>query len=225
MKNIIIVGSGAVAAELTSYIDDQNKHTGGEDRLDILGYLDLEENIPRYWARYKLKKPVLSNIYDYKAKEGDHFIVGISNIDFREKMMMVLKEKNATISGFIHHTAIIAETAKMGSGNIVYPHCLIGPGADIGNNNFITSYSFISHDCRIGDNNFFATAGLSGNSSIGSNNYFGIRSTVLPNIVIGNKNTIQAGMIVDKNIGDDSIVFHRFKEKVIAAGGLGKNNE
>jgi UDP-3-O-[3-hydroxymyristoyl] glucosamine N-acyltransferase len=80
----------------------------------------------------------------------------------------------------------------------------------------LTSYSFISHDCKIGNNNFFSTAGLGGNVTVGNNNFFGIRATVLPNISIGDKNTIQAGMIVDKEVKNDNIVFHRFKEKVIA---------
>ncbi|MEG2471573.1 MAG: hypothetical protein RSA75_09950 [Bacteroidales bacterium] len=47
-------------------------------------------------------------------------------------------------------------------------------------------------------------------------NYFGIRGTTLPNIEIGSKNTIQAGMIVDKNIENESTCFYRFKEKVLA---------
>jgi len=216
MKNVIIVGSGAVAAELTSYMDDHNKHVSMNDKLNVLGYLDSEENISKYWAKYKFKKPVISDIYSYNVDEGDHFVIGISNIDFREKMMRVLKEKNAIILNFIHPSAIVAESAIIGEGNTIYPFCIIGPNTVIGNNNLITAYSFISHDCKVGDNNFFSTVGLSGNVSVGNNNFFGIRSTVLPYFSVGNGNVIQAGMIVDKDVENSSTVFHRFKEKIIA---------
>lgn len=40
----------------------------------------------------------------------------------------------------------------------------------------------------------------------------GIRVTTVPDIIIGNRNKIQAGMIVDKNVGDDSTLFYRYKE-------------
>ncbi len=214
--NIIIVGSGAVAAELTSYIKDHNKHVDREHRLDILGYLDSEENVQKYWAKYKLEKPVLASVDTYEVKEDVFFILGISNIPFREKMMTALKAKGGRVVGFTHYNSIIADSATIGSGNIIYPNCIIGPNTTIGNNNLITAYSFISHDCSVGNSNFLSTAGLSGNVTIGNNNYFGIRATVLPHVSIGNDNTIQAGMIVDKDVADNAVVFHRFKEKVIA---------
>lgn len=213
--NVIIVGTGAVAAELTSYIEDQNRHGAGEP-LTLLGYLDSEENIEKYWAKYKLEKPVLADVQSYEIKEDDHFIIGISNLGFRMQMIDALKAKGANIIAFTHYSSIVAATAKLGTGNIIYPHCIIGPNTEIGDFNLVTSYSFISHDCVIGSNNFFSTAGISGRVSVGDNNFFGIRSTVIPHVAIGSGNTIQAGMMVDKNVDDDTTVFYRFKEKVMA---------
>ncbi|MEO7044419.1 MAG: hypothetical protein ABI091_03880 [Ferruginibacter sp.] len=214
-KNIIIVGSGAVAAELTSYIEDQNKNSKG-DYFEILGYLDEMENVPRYWAKYRLKKPVISDIANYKVQDDDHFIIGISSISFRQKMIDILIKKGGHIIGFAHYTSIIADTATIGSGNIIYPYCIIGPNAILRDNNMLTSYSFVSHDCAIGNNNFFATSGISGRVRIGDQNFFGIRSTVLPDISIGDRNSIQAGMVVDRNVGNECTIFHRFREKIIA---------
>jgi UDP-3-O-[3-hydroxymyristoyl] glucosamine N-acyltransferase len=216
MRNTIIVGSGAVAAEVTSYIQDSNTHASDERQLNILGYLEFEENISKYWSKYKFQKPVLSDIYKYNIQKDDHFIVAIANVEFRAKVIEILKDRKASIIGFIHCSVIIADSARLGIGNIIYPHCIIGPNATIGNNNLLTSYSFISHDCVVGDNNLFSTSGISGNVTVGGNNFFGIRATVLPNISIGDRNVIQAGMIVDKEVGNDSTVFHRFREKVIA---------
>jgi len=214
--NVIIVGSGAVAAELTSYIEDSNKYLAEENRLNLLGYLEFQENIAKYWAKYKLQKPVLGDIHSYEVNPGERFIIGIADVAFRKKMLTILASKGAEVIGFIHHSTIIAESCEIGKGTIIYPYCIIGPNTVLGENNFITSYSFISHDCIVGENNFFSTTGLGGRVVVGNNNFFGIRSTVVPGISIGSGAVIQAGMMVDKNVDDSSTVFYRFKEKIMA---------
>jgi bifunctional N-acetylglucosamine-1-phosphate-uridyltransferase/glucosamine-1-phosphate-acetyltransferase GlmU-like protein len=57
---------------------------------------------------------------------------------------------------------------------------------------------------------------LCGHTTVGDDNYMGIRATTVPEISIGDRNKIQAGMILDKNVGDDSTVFYRYKEKLLA---------
>jgi len=93
---------------------------------------------------------------------------------------------------------------------------MIVANTEIGNHNLITSYSFISHDCKIGNGNFFSTAGLAGRITIGDNNFFGIRSTVIPHVSIGSSNVVQAGMIVDKSVKDNTTIFYRYKEQILA---------
>ena len=53
-------------------------------------------------------------------------------------------------------------------------------------------------------------------TEVGHGNLFGINSATIPSIKVGNNNKIAAGMVLDQNIGDDSVVFYRFKERVIA---------
>jgi len=216
MRNIVIVGSGAVAAEVSSYIEDNNKHIPVDDQLQIRGYLEFEENITKYWSRYQFQQPVLGDIHNYQIQENDHFIVGIANIGVRKEMVGYLNKRACKTIDFVHYTSIIATSARIGKGNIIYPHCIVGPNTNIGEHNLLTSYSFVSHDCSLGNFNLFSTSGIGGNVKVGSENFLGIRATILPHVSVGDGNIIQAGMIVDKNLGDGSTIFHRFKEKVIA---------
>lgn len=216
MNSIIIVGTGAVSSELTSYIEDQNNNVEENRKLEIKGYLESEENIEKYWKKYKLKKPVLADISSYEIEQGDKFLIGISHLEFRMRAIEVLRGRNAEIIGFTHYTAIIADSAEIGEANIIYPFCIIGPNCKVGNNNLVTSQSMLSHDCNIGNNNFFSSVAISGRVTIGNDNFFGVRSTVIPHITIGSANTIQAGMVVDKDVADGSTVFYKYKEKVIA---------
>ena len=216
MKNIFIVGTGAVAAELTSFIDDHNTKIKADDRINLIGYIEYEYNIEKYWAKYKMKAPVLCDIDAFVPTANEEVLIGISDIPFRNMIINRLKEKNARFANFTHYSVVIPDSVDLGIGNIIYPFCLLGPNTHIGNFNMITSYSFISHDCTIGNGNFLSTTGLAGRIRIGDGNFFGIRTTVIPNVTIGNNNVIQAGMVVDKSIKDDTTVFYRYKEQVLA---------
>lgn len=216
MKKIVIIGTGAVAAELTSYIEDNNKHTNSESQIELLGYIDYEYNIEKYWKKYQLQKQVLGDIDNYNFGSEIEVLIGISDIKFRNEIISKLESKGVVFFQFIHHSVIIPKTIEIGKGNIIYPFCIIGPNTKLGDFNMVTSYSFISHDCVIGNGNFFSTAGIAGRVLIGDYNFFGIRSTVIPHVTIGNKNLIQSGMVVDKSIKDETTVFYRYKESIIA---------
>lgn len=216
MRNVVIVGTGGCASEVTFYIKDNNARLGKDQQINILGYLDYEDHLKKHYDNYKFDKPVLGDIDSYIPKDNEEVLLAVANIKFREKVINIMNNKNAKIGRFIHHSSIIPENADLGIGIIVYPFCVIEDYATIGNYNILTTYSFISHDCKVGNNNFFSTSGLAGNVIVGDNNYFGIRSTVIPSVEIGNNNIIQAGMTIDKNINDDTTVFYRYKEKVLA---------
>jgi sugar O-acyltransferase (sialic acid O-acetyltransferase NeuD family) len=213
MTNLIIVGSGAVAAELCSCINDINKF--GDEKINIIGFLDKQKKIfDENSIKYKFTQPFLGTFDEFEFIENYKYILGFANIQGRLNFINKFSHKKLDYYTIIHPSSIISNTAKIGSGNVIYPNCVIGPAAIIGSHNLITSYSFISHDCKVGSNNFFSTCGLAGSVNVGDNNYFGIRATILPNIIVGSDNLIQAGMIVDKNITDSETVFYKYKENV-----------
>ena len=208
MKNIIIIGTGAVASELTMYLRDIPD-------VQLKGYLEYEYNIEKYYNSYHYQKPILGDIDSYQPCEDDYFVIGVSHVGFRQKVMATMNAKEAKWYTLIHPTALIAEDAQIGEGCCIAPFCIIGPNATIGDFNQMTSYTVISHDCILGTNNVFSTVIVCGRVHIGNNNTFYIRSTVQPELSIGNNNTIAAGMIVDTNLQDDSTVFYKYKERII----------
>jgi acetyltransferase-like isoleucine patch superfamily enzyme len=216
MRNVIIVGSGGCAAEVTFYIEDYNTNAKDKEEINILGYIDYKQSTKDYYDKYGFKAPLLCDISSYVPKPNEELLIAIMDVSARKKEIEKLEAKNALIGSFIHHTVIKPNDLDIGIGSIIYPFCVIEKHAKIGNYNLLTTSSFISHDCVVGDNNFFSTAGIAGNVTIGNNNYFGIRSTVIPGVIIGNNNIIQAGMVLDKNVKDDTTVFYRYKEQVIA---------
>lgn len=216
MRNVIILGTGGCASEVTFYIEDNNSKLPQSEQINILGYIDYAEHVKDHYDKYDFKAPVLCDIDSYEPKGDEEVLIAVMNIEFRQKMIKALKEKNAKIGSFFHHNVVMPESMTIGEGNIVGPFCMLEKYATIGNYNLLTSYCFISHDCIVGDNNFFSVAGVAGSVKVGNNNYFGIRSFTVPGVEIGNNNVIQSGMCVDKNVKDDTTVFYRFKEKIMA---------
>ena len=215
MKHIIIIGTGAVAAEITYNMELSQYRCDGEE-IEIKGYLEFDYNIEKYYNVYGFKAPILGDVYSYTPQQDDYFVAGIANAEFRMQMIRLIREKGGNFINLIHPSCIVAKSAKIGVGNILSSYCLIGPNAVVGSYNLLTSYSAISHDCIVGDNNSFSSVIVCGHAKIGDNNQFYIRSTVQPGIEIGSNCIIQAGMMVDKNLKNDSTLFYRFKEKTIA---------
>ena len=213
MRNVVIIGAGGAAAELTFYIEDFNASAAEKDLINIRGYVDYDNS---YWPKYQFQSPLLCDIHSFEPRPDEEVLLAIMAIESRKKMIRLLKAKGAKFGSFIHHSVIRPPDLVIGVGNIIFPFCVLEKYSKIGDHNFLTTYSFISHDCVVGSNNFFSVAGIAGSVRVGNNNYFGIRSQVIPGITIGNDNTIQAGMIVDKDVEDNTTVFYRFKEKVLA---------
>lgn len=211
MTNLILIGSGAVAAEICSYLKDINNVN--KDKIVVKGFLDdSEENFKINSKNYGINQPYFGKAANYKIQKDDRFVFGYGSVSGKINTIKYIDKKY--FINILHPTIQMAKTAKLGLGNVIYPFCVIGPNVQIGDFNLITSYSFISHDCVVGNKNFFSTTGLSGNVLVGDDNFFGIRTTILPSVKIGNSNIIQAGMVIDKNVTDNETVFYRYKEKI-----------
>jgi sugar O-acyltransferase (sialic acid O-acetyltransferase NeuD family) len=214
MKPIIFIGSGAVASEVISYLEDIHSQNP-VNKFEIYGFLnDSEDDFKLKSKKYGFVGNLLGSVSEHAFSDKYSYIFGFASPDGKEKITEKLDFNHLDFPNIIHPSVVFSKSVNLGKGNIIYPNSVIGPNVKLGNFNLITAYSFISHDCQIGNYNFLSTAGLAGNVLIGNRNFFGIRSTVIPSITIGNDNLIQAGMVIDKNVTNNETVFFRFKEKI-----------
>jgi acetyltransferase-like isoleucine patch superfamily enzyme len=168
------------------------------------------------YSLYEFNAPFLGSIKDHIIDKNKYYIIGIANLQYRKKIVDVFLKAGATFLTLIHPSVYLSRSSKIGVGVVIAPNVNIGPNVQIGNFTLINARASIGHDTIIGEHNFITpNVCFSGFTTIGDENLFGINSASIPGIVVGNRNKIAAGMILDKNIGDDSVVFHRFKEKVI----------
>ncbi|MFT3682749.1 MAG: acetyltransferase [Ferruginibacter sp.] len=213
MHNIIIIGAGGHSAEINDYFlyaakKDENF------KLVIKGFID---DNPLSYDKYDFTAPFLGDIKSHKVEKDCSYIMGIANLQYRRPIIERFIEAGASFITFIHPDSYISPSATIGNGVVIAPGVNIGPKVSIGDYNLINSRSSIGHDTKVGRYNFICpNVCFSGFTVVGEENLFGINSATIPRVTIGDRNKIAAGMTLDKNVGDNEVVFFRFKEKVIA---------
>jgi sugar O-acyltransferase (sialic acid O-acetyltransferase NeuD family) len=212
MKKIIIIGAGAHAMEIIEYIENINNIN---ETYEIIGVLDdsvenYENNISmdyNYQYLGNTEKPVKGDDFNY--------VLGIANVTIRRAIIDRFVDAGAIFSNIIHPLATVSPLAKMGVGNLIYPTVIIGPKVIIGDNNLLNAGVCLGHHTLLGDNNVICPkATFSGFTKIGNDNFFGINVSTFPSIEIGSSNIVSAGMILDKNVLNNSTIYFRYKEKV-----------
>ena len=212
MKNIIIVGASAHAAEIVEYIEYINDYSI-DAVYRIKGLIDKNEI---HYKTYGFEYKFLGNTDNHIIDKNSYYIIGIGNMSVRKKVIDEFKFKGAKFETIIHPTALVSKTAEIGIGCLISHNVSVGPKAKIGEFCVINSRSTVGHDSVLGENNFISPqVVLGGSTKIGKNNLLGTNCCLVPKIVVGNNNKVMAGMIVTNNIKDDEIVFYRFKEKLI----------
>ena len=213
MKDLIIIGAGGHGAEIDEYIAYSQKQSGIK-KYNVIGFID---DNPDAYASYHLSAPYLGGIKDHKIRKDCFYIIGIANLKYRRYFVEKFISEGAKFVLMAHHNAYVSESANLGEGVIICPNANIGPNVIIGDFSLINSRCSIGHDTKVGKFNFISpNVCFSGFTSIGDENLFGINSATIPGIKVGNKNKIAAGMVLDKDVGDNSVVFYRYKEKIIA---------
>jgi acetyltransferase EpsM len=204
MKNIIIVGAGGHAAELVDYITHYNKVWEDHNQINLIGLLDDEKS---NFDHYEYQKPFLGPIKDHEIRLDVEYLMGIANLKFRKQIVEEFESKGAVFTGFVHPTAQISPSAKIGKGVVISHSTSLGPKVDIGDHTIINSRCTIGHDTHIGKFNFISPiVALSGNTKIGENNLIGTNVITIPGTEIGDNNKIGAGVVLFFNVASNKTI-------------------
>ena len=132
----------------------------GDAALKITGAASLSEAVPgeitfyadpRYMGR--LKKTRASAIFvplDFSEETAAAQIRVTNPSKAFEQVVLKLAPKPVVFAPGIHATAVVDQSAKIGSGVSIQPHAVIEPGAKIGDNTVIGAGTYIGHETIIG---------------------------------------------------------------------------
>lgn len=201
MKNLIVIGAGGCGREVLQWAEDRKKV---EDCWNIKGYLDDDLHA---LDNKKSNYTVLGTVDQYEIQKEDVFVCAIGNPVIREKVVRKMQEKGAEFVSVIHPTAVVADTADIGTGSILYPYSIVSDNADIKEHCIVNMHSCVAHDAILGRYcTVSAFCDITGNTRLGEYVFLGSGVKIVPSTSVGNHAFVCAGSIVMTRVKDNTKV-------------------
>lgn len=202
MKDIAIFGAGAYGQEIFCLIRKINNRFD-LPKWNFIGFFDDNNNL---WNQRNKYGVVLGGV-DLLNSWGKplDIVVAIANVSFLKNVVSRINNPNIGFPNIIDPDThyLDKETVMLGKGNIVGEITRFAPNVRLGDFNIIVNDGVFGHDDVIGNYNvFFPDSRLSGHVTCGDCNMFGVRSTVLQGMKIGNNVKISAGSFLMNNAQD-----------------------
>lgn len=205
MKNtgrLILVGGGDFSREIICQVEDLFD-IGKSIKID--GFLD---DNPDALSGYDYSLSYLGSIQAFSPRDDDLLVMGVGDPQTKKRLFLELKAKGAKFSRLIHPTAVVARTAKIGEGVIVFPHVFISADAVVGDICAINGFSSVGHDVSLGSfSTLSAHVDLTGHVKVGECAFFGSGARVLPKVRVGSGARIGAGATIMRSVPEGAVMY------------------
>ena len=208
MDKIIVIGGKGSAVVIGEQIYDMQVKTG---KVEFLGFAFDDEAFGTEINGF----PILCKTYDvykkYKSDKDVKFIFALYRPDLMRERIALRNSyniPNERYAVFVHHSAYVAGSARLGHGCVVLANAVVNTNAKLGNFNMVMSNSLIGHDTVVGESNFFAAhCAIGSNTVIGNADFFGLNVSVNNYIRIGSDVFVGMASNVIKSIEDGAMVY------------------
>ena len=200
MQDIIIVGAGGFGREVCGWLWDCFSRK--ESRLK--GFLSRDKNA---LDGFQSDVPVLGDPEEFKPAPDDRFILAIGDMDARRRTVESLCNRGAIFLSMIHPTAVVAPTARLAKGIVIYPFATVSNNTVLDDYVHLSLYASVGHDARLGKYCLLSPyATLNGFSILEDEVFLGTHSTIGPTQVVGSQSKISANSAVLRDVQPLSFV-------------------
>ncbi|WLR50654.1 hypothetical protein LC040_15510 [Bacillus tianshenii] len=208
MEKVIMIGGRGSAVVIAEQIYDTQIKSGG---VEFLGFAFDDETLGDSINDF----PILCKTYEayekYKKYDDVKFIYQLYRPDLMKERIDLLHSFNIPdekFYTFIHHSATVARSAKIGYGTAIMANSVVNPNTVLGNHCTIHSNTLIGHDTKLGSYNFLAAHNVVGSSSVfGDGNFFGLNSTFNNYLKVGDFNFVGMASNVIKDLDSNQKVY------------------
>ena len=201
MKDIIIVGAGGFGREVYSWLWDCFSRA----EYGFKGFLADNKND---LEGYDIDGPILDGPAVYRPASADRFVLAIGNVEARRRTVELLLGQGAKFLTMIHPTALVAQTARLGSGAVLYPYSLVSNGAVLDDFVHLSLYASVGHDGRVGQYCALSPySTLNGFAVLEDEVLLGTHASVAPTKRVGRGSKISSNSAVMKDVPPGSLVF------------------
>jgi sugar O-acyltransferase (sialic acid O-acetyltransferase NeuD family) len=192
INKIVLIGGGVLAEQIIHAI----KHY--DTNVMVVGFID--DTVSRDTIRYGI--PCLGAIKEIKeifaAGVFDKLLISIGYNYLKERKEIFSSLKNDfSFYTFIHPTAYMDVSAKVGAGSFISAGVHLEKDVTIGDNVFVYNNAVISHDSTLGAHSFISPmVSIAGYTLIGECCMLGIGSVIIDHLSITDFVRTGAGTVV-----------------------------
>ena len=139
MDKILIIGSGGLAREFTSWF---------KDSFEIVGYSSKNHNDH---SEFNLPGTLLNDNVTPELIGTNLAVLCIGNPVIKKSLFDKFSRAGFSFPSIIHHSSVNSDSANIQDGVIVAPNCVVSSNVKIGKLAFINFSCGIGHDAEIGD--------------------------------------------------------------------------
>ena len=218
-ERIIIVGAGGCGREVLQWA----RHAWPEHVHKLAGFVSAD---PTKLNGHAALLPILGSPNDFELRLSDGFVLGIGIPQIRRVVAEHLEARGARFLTLIHPTAIVADTAVIGTGSVICPYAIVSDAVRLGRFVLVNYHASLGHDADVGDFTVLSPyATLGGRAAVEADVFLGLHASVGPGKSVGACSKVSANSAVLANAAPDSLVFGvpgRIGIRVDPHNGLGR---
>ena len=201
---LIIIGGGGFGLELYTYIacDIQSGKLPKNCTIGVLDKVancELMTRIPN--ANY------LGCEQEFVPLEDDRALISIGSASGRKRVYKTIQNRQLQLGTYIHPSAWVAPSAKLGRGVIVSPNCVVSAFAEISDNVAVNVFCGVGHGAKVGAHSVMGPYSvINGDAALGEGCFLGSRATLFPSVVLGRDCMVDAHTAVKASAGDYKII-------------------
>jgi sugar O-acyltransferase (sialic acid O-acetyltransferase NeuD family) len=200
-QRILIVGAGGFGREVLQWTRDTWPDHAGR----IAGFLSSDEYV---LDGFDGCPEIIGHPDAYRPAPGDYLLLAIGLPYVRRQVAESLLARGAEFLTLVHPTAIVAASARIGTGAILCPYSIASDACRVGRFVIMNYHTSLGHDASAGD---FAVlspyATLGGNTHIQEDVFLGLHASIGPGKTVGARSKVSANSCVLANAAADSIIF------------------
>lgn len=207
-KKVVIIGGIGTAVNIAEQIQEASDNYNFKD--EFLGFAFDDESYGTEINGFPVVSKSREVFEKYKKYKDVMFLYQLYRPDKLKERSSWIPEFNIPIEryyNFVHPTATICRSAKMGFGNVIQAGTVLGSNVTMGNHNTFNSMCLFGHDTTMGDSNFFAAHSLIGsNIKMGNYVFMGLNSALNNQIIVGDNIMVGMGTNVVKSIESNTLI-------------------
>jgi UDP-3-O-[3-hydroxymyristoyl] glucosamine N-acyltransferase len=194
-NELVLVGGGALALEVLSFIQEINIRAQ-KTAIRIAYVIDANGGRADDLKTIDPNIAMVLSIADIPTPKNYRGLICVGDAVTRWQLFQQLDGTFSSWASIIHPSASIMASADIGDGSIIAPNAYVGPFASIGTNALINVGASIGHDADIGHSAVISPqAAVNGFASCGTATFIGAVATLLPSSSLGSHCKLSAGSV------------------------------